>query len=557
MSEAEVERESMEYDVVIVGAGPAGLSAAIRLKQLAEEAGSEISVAVLEKGAEVGAHILSGAVIDPKGLDELFPKWQEMDTPLKTPVKKDKFLFLGPAGSIRFPNFLFPPLMSNHGMYIASLGNICRWLNDQAEAMGVEVYPSIAVADVVLNDDGSVKGVVTGDLGVARDGSQKGGYTPGMELHGKYTLIGEGVRGSVAKKLIEKFELSKGRDPQKFGIGLKELWEIDPAKHDPGLVVHTMGWPLSGGTGGGSFMYHFEENLVSVGFVVHLNYTNPNISPFDELQRHKHHPALSHYLEGGKRISYGARAITEGGLQSIPKLAFPGGALIGCSAGFVNVPRIKGTHNAMKTGMLAAESAFEAIANGRAHDGLESYEPAVNASWVHKDLFRVRNVKPLWSKFGNILGLALGGLDMWTNYLLGFSFFGTRHHSKPDHATLKRKVDAKPIDYPKPDGKLSFDKLSSVFLSNTNHEEDQPVHLVLKDASVPIEHNLPTFDEPAQRYCPAGVYEIVRDDDGGNPKFVINAQNCVHCKTCDIKDPTQNINWTVPEGGGGPVYPNM
>ena len=557
MSESEIERESMEYDVVIVGAGPSGLSAAIRIKQLAQEAGADISVAVLEKGAEVGAHILSGAVIDPHALDELFPKWRDMDAPLKTEVKTDKFLFLGPAGALRFPNFLFPPLMSNHGMYIASLGNICRWLNDQAEALGVEVYPGIAVSDVVLNDDGSVKGVVTGDLGIAKDGSQKGGYTPGMELHGKYTLIGEGARGSVAKKLIEKFELSKGRDPQKFGLGMKELWEIDPAKHQPGLVVHTMGWPLSEGTGGGSFMYHFEENLVSVGFVVHLNYKNPYISPFDELQRHKHHPALAQYLEGGKRISYGARAITEGGLQSIPKLAFPGGALIGCSAGFVNLPRIKGTHNAMKTGMLAAESVVEALQAGRAHDELISYEPAVNASWVHKDLHRIRNVKPLWTKFGNILGLALGGIDMWTNYLLGFSFFGTMHHDKPDHASLKKAADCKAIDYPKPDGKLSFDKLSSVFLSNTNHEEDQPVHLVLNDASIPIDHNLPDFDEPAQRYCPAGVYEVVRDDDGSNPKFVINAQNCVHCKTCDIKDPTQNINWTVPEGGGGPVYPNM
>jgi len=557
MSEAEVERESMEYDVVIVGAGPAGLSAAIRIKQLAAEAGSDVSVAVLEKGAEVGAHILSGAVIDPRALEELFPKWREMDTPLKTPVTRDKFLFLGPAGSLGFPEIFFPPFMSNHGMYIASLGNICRWLNDQAEALGVEVYPGIAVSDVVLNEDGSVKGVVTGDLGVAKDGSHKGGYTPGMELHGKYTLIGEGVRGSVAKKLITRFDLSKGRDPQKFGLGIKELWEIDPAKHVPGMVVHTMGWPLSKGTGGGSFMYHFEENLVSVGFVVHLNYSNPHISPFDEMQRHKHHPELAQYLEGGKRISYGARAITEGGLQSVPKLSFPGGALIGCSAGFVNLPRIKGTHNAMKTGMLAAEAAFAAVSGGRQHDELESYEPAVNASWVHKDLHRVRNVKPLWTKFGNIIGLGLGGIDMWTNYLFGFSFFGTMHHTKPDHASLTRAADAKPIDYPKPDGKLSFDKLSSVFLSNTNHEEDQPVHLVLADASIPLDQNLPAFDEPAQRYCPAGVYEITRDDDGSNPKFVINAQNCVHCKTCDIKDPAQNINWTVPEGGGGPVYPNM
>ncbi len=556
MSETDAERESMEYDVVIVGAGPAGLAAAIRLKQLAAEAERELSVAVLEKGAEVGAHILSGAVIDPKGLNELIPDWKDKDAPLKTEVKKDKFLFLGPAGAIRFPNIFFPPFMSNHGMYIGSLGNLCRWLAEQAEAMGVEIYPGFAVADVVLDDEGAVKGVVTGDFGVAKDGSRKGGYTPGMELHAKYTLIGEGVRGSVAKKLINTFELSKGRDPQKFGIGIKELWELDPERHDEGLVVHTTGWPLPRGAGGGSFMYHFEGNLASVGFVVHLNYTNPHLSPFDEMQQHKHHPSIARYLEGGKRISYGARAITEGGLQSVPKLAFPGGALIGCSAGFVNVPRIKGTHNAMKTGMLCAESVFAAIGEGRARDELETYEPAVKASWVWKDLKRVRNVKPLWSTFGSFIGLGLGGIDMWTNFF-GFSLFGTLHHRKPDHATLQKASDAKPIDYPKPDGVLSFDKLSSVFLSNTNHEEDQPVHLTLKDASVPIDHNLPNFDEPAQRYCPAGVYEVVREDDGSNPRFVINAQNCVHCKTCDIKDPTQNINWVVPEGGGGPVYPNM
>lgn len=556
MSEDAIERESMEYDVVIVGAGPAGLSAAIRLKQLAAEAGNEITVAVLEKGAEVGAHILSGAVIDPKALDELIPDWKELGAPLTEEVKKDKFFFLGPAGSLRFPNFLFPPLMSNHGMYIASLGNLCRWLAEQAEAMGVEIYPGFAVADAVYNEDGSVKGVLTGDFGIAKDGSQKGGYTPGMELHGKYTLIGEGVRGSVAKKLINKFELSKGKDPQKYGIGIKELWEVDPAKHDPGLVVHTMGWPLSKGAAGGSFLYHFEQNLVSVGFVVHLNYDNPYLSPFDEMQRHKHHPEIAQYLEGGKRISYGARAITEGGLQSIPQLAFPGGALIGCSAGFVNVPRIKGTHNAMKTGMLGAEAAFAAIQEGRAHDELEAYEPAFKDSWAYKDLKRVRNVKPLWGHFGQLFGLLFAGLDMWTN-TFGFSLFGTLHHHKPDHESLKKAPDCKEIDYPKPDGVLSFDKLSSVFLSSTNHEEDQPAHLRLTDESVPLGHNLPMFAEPAQRYCPAGVYEITRDDDGSNPQFVINAQNCVHCKTCDIKDPTQNITWTVPEGGGGPVYPNM
>jgi len=552
-----MEREAMEVDVVIVGAGPAGLSAAIRLKQLADEAGRELSVVVLEKGSEVGAHILSGAVVDPKALNELIPDWKDKEAPLHAPVVDDRFYFLGQSGALRLPNFMFPPLMSNHGNYATSLGNLCRWLAGQAEQMGIEIYPGFAVSEILFNDDGSVKGVATGDFGVSREGEKKDGFTPGMELHAKYTFIGEGVRGSLAKGLIKHFKLDEGREPQKFGIGLKELWQIDPAKHKKGLVMHTMGWPLSSDTGGGSFMYHMEDNLVSIGFVVHLNYKNPYLSPFDEFQRMKHHPVIKEYLEGGKRLSYGARAITEGGLQSVPKLTFPGGALIGCSAGFVNVPRIKGSHNAMKTGMLAAESAFEAIQADRRHDELSSYAEAYEKSWVYDDLKKVRNVKPLWSKFGTLIGVGLGGLDMWTNTLFGFSFFGTMKHGKPDHETLMKADKAKKITYPKPDGVISFDKLSSVFVSNTNHEEDQPVHLTLKDPSVPIEYNLPNYAEPAQRYCPAGVYEVVRDDDGSNPRFVINAQNCVHCKTCDIKDPTQNINWVVPEGGGGPNYPNM
>ncbi len=549
-------RESMEFDVVIVGAGPAGLSAAIRLKQLANEAGRELTVCVVEKGSEVGAHILSGAVIDPIALNELFPDWKERGAPLETPVTDDRFLYLGPAASIRVPNFLMPPLMSNHGNYITSLGNVCRWLAKQAEELGVEIYPGFAAAEVLYDDKGAVRGVATGDMGIGRDGKQKSGFTRGMELLGKYTLIGEGVRGSLAKQIIAKFRLDEGRDPQKFGIGLKELWQLPKEKHQPGLVVHTMGWPLSNGTGGGSFMYHWGDGFVSIGFVVHLNYTNPFLSPFDEFQRYKTHPAIRPYLEGGKRLSYGARAITEGGFQSVPKLTFPGGALIGCSAGFVNVPRIKGSHNAMKTGMLAAEAAFEAIAHDRAGDELVEYTTAYEGSHVYRDLKRVRNVKPFWSRFGTVLGVGFGGVDMWINQIFGTSFF-TLKHGKPDYASLKPASECKPIIYPKPDGVVSFDKLSSVFLSGTNHEEDQPIHLTLKDASVPISKNLPMYDEPAQRYCPAGVYEVVRDDSGRNPRFVINAQNCVHCKTCDIKDPAQNINWTTPEGGGGPTYPNM
>ncbi len=549
---AQIEREAMEYDVVIIGAGPAGLSAAIRLKQL----DADLSVVVLEKGSEVGAHILSGAVLDTCGLDRLMPDWKQRGAPVSTRVARDNFYMLGEAGSLRIPNFLMPPLMSNHGKYIVSMANVCRWMAEQAEAMGVEIFAGMSCSELVYAEDGSVKGVVAGEFGKTADGTPGPNYEPGMELHGKYVFLSEGVRGSLSKQAIARFDLQKGHDVQKFGLGMKEIWEIDPAKHRLGTVTHTMGWPLGGNAGGGSFVYHIENNQVYVGFVVHLNYKNPHLYPYMEFQRFKHHPMIEELLRGGKRVAYGARAISEGGWQSIPTVAFPGGALLGCSAGLVNVPRIKGNHNAMLSGIEAAEAAQAAIAKGRSGDTLTEYDTALRNGAIGKDLRQVRNVKPLWSRFGLLVSLKLGGIDMWTNNLFGFSLLGTLRHGKSDAESTGLAADYAPIDYPKPDGKISFDRLTNVSFSMTNHEESQPPHLHLTDPSIPIAVNLPKYDEPAQRYCPAGVYEVVTEA-GKDPRFVINFQNCVHCKTCDIKDPSQNITWTVPQGGDGPNYPNM
>jgi len=546
------EREAMEYDVVIVGAGPAGLSAAIRLKQLDPDLG----VVVLEKGSEVGEHILSGAVLDPSGLDALIPDWKERNAPVTVPVGKDNFYLLGEAGRLRIPNFPMPPLMNNHGNYIVSMGNVCRWMAGQAEELGVEIFPGMACSELVYGERDEVKGVVAGEFGRNADGSPGPGYEPGMELHGKYVFLAEGARGSLSKRVIVKYGLAAGSDVQKYGLGMKEIWEVDPEKHREGTVTHTMGWPLNGNAGGGSFIYHMDRNQVSVGFVVHLNYRNPYLFPYMEFQRFKHHPMVAELLTGGRRVAYGARAITEGGWQSIPRMTAPGVALLGCSAGLVNVPRIKGNHNAMLSGTAAAEAACAAIRDGCAGDDLTAYEDEVRSGPIARDLRRVRNVKPLWSRHGMMASLFLGGFDMWTANLTGLNPLGTMKHGRTDAAATEEASRHRPIDYPKPDGEISFDRLTNVSFSMTNHEESQPAHLQLADASVPVSVNLPKFAEPAERYCPAGVYEVVRED-GKEPRFQISFQNCVHCKTCDIKDPSENITWVTPQGGDGPNYPNM
>ncbi len=548
-----IERETMEYDVVIVGAGPAGLSAAIRLKQLAADTNSEINVCIIEKGSEVGAHILSGAVLETRALDELLPDWRDKGAPVNTEVINEKFLFLSKSRSIPIPTAFLPPSMHNKGNYIISLGNFCRWLGEQAEALGVEIYPGFAASEVLFDETGRVKGVATSDMGIGRDGDRTENFTPGIELHAKYTFFAEGCRGHLGKQLLEKFSLRSDCEPQTYGIGIKELWEVSPNKHMEGLVIHTAGWPLDNSTYGGSFLYHLNDNQVAVGFVIGLDYKNPYLSPFDEFQRFKTHPSIRSTFEGGSRISYGARALNEGGFQSLPKVSFPGGVLVGCEAGTLNVPKIKGTHTAMKSGMLAAEAAFEAISNDSDIKILNDYEDCLRNSWINKELHRARNFRPAF-KFGLLLGTLIAGFDQ---IILRGRAFWTLKHGHTDHETLLNKKDCKPIEYPSPDGQVSFDKLSSVYISNTNHEENQPVHLTLKNINVPIDINLENYDAPEQRYCPAGVYEILTDDSGLNPQLQINAQNCVHCKTCDIKDPTQNIIWVAPEGGGGPNYPNM